>query len=204
MPAKKKRSTKATVEAIKEAASTGRDLTIKQEAFLHAYLEIGNATLAYRRSYDAEGMSDHAIEVEASRLLRHPEVALRLQEARKKATEAAVLDRAWVLGRLMRNARIAMGEETVRLRVKSAEAEDSVEMDVSDRNGGIANKALELLGKTPELALFIDRKEIGDPGDFARLTDEEIREQAAALAQRLNIPRAPPRGMNGNGSGTKH
>lgn len=36
-----------------------------------------------------------------------------------------------------------------------------------------ANKALELLGK--ELGMFIERKETGGPGDFARMNDDELR-----------------------------
>jgi hypothetical protein len=33
-------------------------------------------------------------------------------------------------------------------------------------NGSVANKALELIGK--ELGMFIDRKEVGGPNEFAR------------------------------------
>ena len=33
-------------------------------------------------------------------------------------------------------------------------------------NGSVANKALELIGK--ELGMFIDRKEVGEPNEFAR------------------------------------
>lgn len=44
-------------------------------------------------------------------------------------------------------------------------------------------KSLEALGK--HLGLFIERHEVGGPGDFARMTDEELnealREQAASL-----------------------
>jgi hypothetical protein len=36
----------------------------------------------------------------------------------------------------------------------------------------LANKALELLGK--EIGMFIDRKEIGEPGEFSRMSDEEL------------------------------
>ena len=34
------------------------------------------------------------------------------------------------------------------------------------------NKALELLGK--ELGMFIDRKEVGGPNEFDRMSDEEL------------------------------
>lgn len=55
-------------------------LTIKQNTFAMAYIETGNASEAYRRSYDAGDMSPHSIEVEASRLLQNPEVTLRVEE----------------------------------------------------------------------------------------------------------------------------
>ena len=39
-------------------------------------------------------------------------------------------------------------------------------------NGNVANRALELLGK--EQGMFVDRKEIGKPGAFDALDDEEL------------------------------
>lgn len=56
------------------------DLTPKQNAFCLAYLETGNAAEAYRRAYSAASMSPGSVMVEASRLLDHPKVALRLEE----------------------------------------------------------------------------------------------------------------------------
>jgi phage terminase small subunit len=55
-------------------------LTIKQNGFAMAYIESGNASEAYRRSFDAGKMAPHSIEVEASRLLQNPEVSLRVEE----------------------------------------------------------------------------------------------------------------------------
>jgi len=60
-------------------------LTPKQEAFAQAYLETGNASEAYRRSYDAESMKETAIHVNASKLLKNTKVALRLDELQKRA-----------------------------------------------------------------------------------------------------------------------
>jgi phage terminase small subunit len=55
------------------------DLTIKQERFAQKYVELGNATEAYRQSYDADEMSDEAISVEACRLKDNPKVSLRIE-----------------------------------------------------------------------------------------------------------------------------
>jgi len=47
-------------------------------------------------------------------------------------------------------------------------------------NGNVANRALELLGK--EQGMFIERKEIGRPGSFDMLDDEELDSRIEALA----------------------
>ena len=62
------------------------DLTAKQEAFALAYVETGNATEAYRRAYDvAADARDQWLYVEASQLLDHPKVALRIEELQEQA-----------------------------------------------------------------------------------------------------------------------
>jgi phage terminase small subunit len=52
----------------------------------------------------------------------------------------------------------------------------------------LANKldALELLGK--HLGLFIERHEIGGPGDFARMTDDELHQALVGQAEALGLP----------------
>lgn len=59
-------------------------LTPKQEAFALAYVETGNASEAYRRSYEADNMSAEAIQVEASRLRDHPKVALFIESMQEE------------------------------------------------------------------------------------------------------------------------
>lgn len=56
------------------------DLTPKQEIFCLRYIETGNATEAYRLSYDAENMADKTIWEEASRLKADPKVSARLEQ----------------------------------------------------------------------------------------------------------------------------
>jgi phage terminase small subunit len=62
-------------------------LTAKQEAFCLAYIETGNASEAYRKSYDAENMKSETIHKRASELLDNGEVAGRVEELRKEAAE---------------------------------------------------------------------------------------------------------------------
>lgn len=54
-------------------------LTPKQEAFCQAYLESGNASAAYRLAYSTKA-KDNVVWNEASALLQHPMVSLRIKE----------------------------------------------------------------------------------------------------------------------------
>lgn len=132
-------------------------LTPKQEAFLRAYLETGNAAEAYRRSYDIKKMSAITVSKRACELLAHGGIAGRLAELRKQAAAKVALDRAWVLERLMANAEIALGNKKTRKTVKGS-GEDSTlgDVEVFDRDAAAANAALKLLGQLPEVGLFSD------------------------------------------------
>lgn len=114
-------------------------LTPKQEAFALAYVTLGNASEAYRSAYNCKpDAKPAAITVEASKLLSNPNVALRVAELQERASAKVVLNRAWVLERLMRN--VEEGHK------------------ISDL--AASNKALELLGKTDELAMFVERQNV--------------------------------------------
>lgn len=62
-------------------------LTPKQEAFAQAYVESGNASEAYRRSYNAERMKPDSINVNACKLLADAKVALRVSQLQEKAAK---------------------------------------------------------------------------------------------------------------------
>lgn len=64
-------------------------LTEKQERFCNFYIEKGGASEAYRLAYDADGMNDKAVSVEAARLLANPSIALAIEELRKPVRERA-------------------------------------------------------------------------------------------------------------------
>jgi hypothetical protein len=67
-------------------------LTDKQEAFVLAYLETGNAAEAYRRAYDVDPSkaSNNWIYVEACQLLDNPKIALRLKEVQEEAAKLSL------------------------------------------------------------------------------------------------------------------
>ncbi len=66
-------------------------LTQKQENFVLAYIETGNASEAYRRAYEADGMKPETVNVKASQLLRQDKIRIRLEELRKPVTVSAQL-----------------------------------------------------------------------------------------------------------------
>lgn len=64
-------------------------LTDKQEAFAVKFVECNDASEAYRFAYDAENMAPPSVHVNASKLLKHAKVALRVSELKSKANEIA-------------------------------------------------------------------------------------------------------------------
>lgn len=72
--------------ASKTANDAGK-LTPKQEAFVRAYLETGNASEAYRRAYNAENMKPDTIKVKASELLKNGNVAVTLAARQSQVAE---------------------------------------------------------------------------------------------------------------------
>ncbi|EPM0509718.1 terminase small subunit [Pseudomonas juntendi] len=64
-----------------------RRFTDKMELFCLAYVETGNASEAYRRSYDTSKMADKTAQREGYNLLQNPLVQARIEELRIKVME---------------------------------------------------------------------------------------------------------------------
>ena len=62
-------------------------MTPKQEKFCMLYIELGNASEAYRQSYNAENMTAASVNVNASKLLSNAKIALRLDALRAEHAE---------------------------------------------------------------------------------------------------------------------
>ena len=75
-------------------------LTPKQETFCQKYLETGNASQAYRISYDAGGMKPESINRKAKELLDNGKIAARLAELRGKFEQAHVVTMASLMAEL--------------------------------------------------------------------------------------------------------
>lgn len=57
-------------------------LTPKQEKFCQLYIELGNASEAYRQSYDAENMLEASINRKAKELIDNVKISARISELR--------------------------------------------------------------------------------------------------------------------------
>lgn len=64
-----------------------RRFTDKMELFCLAYVETGNASEAYRRSYNTANMADKTAQREGYNLLHNPLVQARIEELRNKVME---------------------------------------------------------------------------------------------------------------------
>jgi phage terminase small subunit len=150
-------------------------LTPKQEAFVLAYLECGNATQAYRVAYDADGMTAASIDKEARRLLSNPRITPRLDQLHKKVEAKALL---------------SLEEHMSELRNLRELAKQNAQISA-------AIKAEELRGKLRRF--YVEQIETGGPGDFEAMSDDELQEYIAAEAKALQIPQHA-----GRKNGTKH
>jgi hypothetical protein len=65
-----------------------RRLTPRQQLFAYSYVEFKNAVTAYKMAYSTDGWTDNAITVDASRVLRHTAVSLKIDELLNEHREA--------------------------------------------------------------------------------------------------------------------
>lgn len=128
----------------------------------------------------------------SSVFFRRPKIAARiaeLLEARRvvdnkamlTAAERLSIDKYWVLERLKYNAEVALRGMPV------LDANGVQTGRFSGRpNHNAATRALALIGK--ELGMFVERIEIGGPGEFASMSDHELTEKARQDALALGMP----------------
>lgn len=75
-------------------------MTDKQMEFCRQVIAGSSLSAAYRHAYDADGMSPESVHVEASRLFRHPEVTLTIEQGRAELMADAKWTRARTIDRL--------------------------------------------------------------------------------------------------------
>jgi len=121
---------------------------------------------------------DRTTQKRAQELLHHPGVA-------KAAADKAVLNREWVLTRLMENAEVALGKKTIKVRVARkdkdrGQVEEST-LEVSAHDAAAANRALELLGRAAETKMRFR------PLRLLRRPQRKPRSHLAELATRYRL-----------------
>ena len=88
-------------------------LTVKQEAFAQGIADGLTQADEYRAAYDADGMSDGAIYVEASKLIDRPNVAQRVKELRDALSERVLWTREMSVKALVQTFRESAGSVRV-------------------------------------------------------------------------------------------
>src|ERR1700680_508875 len=181
-------------------------LTRKQARFVEFYLAGGNAAEAYRQAYSSAAPS-RSVAREGHRLLKHPKIAPFLAEAEARARAALVeAANRYAVSRERNVAELArmayanledftrqVGKERVidlsgATRDQLAALQEITVEDYLDGRGKDARQvrrtkikladkqaAIERLNKM--FGWIIDRSEVGRPGEFANLTDEQLDEK---------------------------
>lgn len=154
-------------------------LTAKQERFCLEYIRLGNATAAYKLSYNAGNMGDATIRVKASQLLARDKIRITVDRLREEALAPAKkrlsISKEWVLEQLVENVSIAKSAHPI-LDSEGTQAGEH------KQNLAAANKALELIGK--ELGMFVERKEVRT-GAIDDITHEEKTAALNAVLQEI-------------------
>ena len=121
-------------------------LTPKQQQFvLHYTINGGNATESYKNAYDCKGMKDTSINVEASKLLKNPNVSLWIKQAESNVQQVF--------------------EDEIKYSAKDCFDELAEVQARAKKKGGNYQheiKAIELKGKLG--GLFVDRQHITGGG----------------------------------------
>ena len=77
-------------------------LTPKQEKFANLYVELGNASEAYRQAYDVGvDTAEGTINVKASRLLKESKISLRVAELQESVKETHSITRDYIVKGLL-------------------------------------------------------------------------------------------------------
>ncbi len=133
----------------------------------------------------------------AHRLCTKDEIAARVAEIRAKreeqdakarqvAAHEAGVDQSWVMKHQKQVVLMAMRGQPVRDKDGRRRKDPDTHEVIYKPDLQAANQGLVTLGRM--IGAFIDRTEIGNPGDFARLTDEDLNKKLLEQARELGLP----------------
>ena len=86
-------------------------LTPKQEKFAQLYVELGNASEAYRQAYNSKAQPE-SVHVNASKVLADAKVSLRVEQIRKELSESHLIGLKELLNELEEARQAALQSET--------------------------------------------------------------------------------------------
>ena len=115
-------------------------LTPKQERFCAAYVETGDGSESYRRSYDAAAMKPATVNRAAKALLDNSKIAARIAELRAPVAEAAQITLAGHLQTLggLRDKAIAAGKYGPAIQAEIARGKASgLYVEKVEHSGGV-------------------------------------------------------------------
>lgn len=131
-------------------------MTPKQEAFARAYVETGNASEAYRRSYDAQNMNENTVKKRASELLQHRDVAGTVKQIQGKAQKRTVIT----------------VEKLTAMAMKAYDEAQRVAPNSGQMQTSAMVKATEFIGKLH--GLLVDKSEVKHVSGVEDLNDDEL------------------------------
>lgn len=129
-----------------------RKLTIKQQAFADAYIELGNATQAYLKAYP-NVKKENTAKVNASRLLTNANVKAYIDERMEELKSERVADQQEILETLTA---VLRGEMTSAVLRGIGEGAQTIDEDMPPTTAERI-KAAELLGK--RYRMWVDKVE---------------------------------------------
>lgn len=145
-------------------------LTPQQEKFAQAVAAGRSFSDAYREAYATGKMKAKTVNEEACRLAKDPKIAARVAEIRKPVIE----------------------EVKYELKDALREAEEARILALAIEQPAAAVSASKL--KSQLTGLLIERTEVGGPGSFDNLTDEQIDAQLRAREEALAAIESAQRG----------
>jgi hypothetical protein len=160
----------------KSATIPETGMTEKQEAFAQEIMAGANYTAAYRAAFNASGMTDGAVWVEAHRLAASPKVSLRLDQLRA-AKEAERRMQALSLSQFV----VDGWKQLAQSKIVHHEVDDKGKpiVRVEEIPPAVRTRNLELIGR--HLGMFVERIETAD------VTDRSADEIEAQIKARLGI-----------------
>jgi len=148
-----------------------RKLTPKQEAFRIAYLEKRNGREAYKIAYEADGMSDSAIDAEVQKLLKHKELGPQITRGLERHAE-----------------RIQIQAEVKGLMTLEQHDKNLEELRDAAKADGKFAAAITAEVKRGELRRFyVKQVEQGEAGAFSQMPDEELDAFVKSLSKELGV-----------------